>query len=239
MIGVLTACWWISRGVKNEKGERVGALPMLHIMDLTALACTPGLFFGRLANFINGELLGDIVAAPGQPAPWWAVKFPQEHFSGHAPVLSPQQQVDLVRLLESYYPGTEPDSAYDRLLHLIQSPTPEAAVAAAKLAPFIAARHPSQIYQAAAEGLVLGTTLLLLWATPRRPGFIVAMFLIMYGVLRILTELYRLPDADLGRVMGLSRGQWLSVLMIGMGLIPMYLSTRRKDVYGGWWKRAG
>jgi len=44
-----------------------------------------GIFFGRIANFINGELLGRIVAMPGRPAPWWSVKFPQELLSGHDP----------------------------------------------------------------------------------------------------------------------------------------------------------
>ena len=242
MIGVLTACWIISRGVKDSNGKRIGALPMLHVMDLTALACTPGLFFGRLANFVNGELLGSIVTMPGKtPSPWWAVKFPQERFSGHEPVLSAEQTLSMQRLMDAYRVGAESDAAaYDRVLHILQSGKGQSAEIAAKLAPLIAARHPSQLYQGAAEGLILGLVLLLAWRKPRKPGVIVAFFLIGYGVMRIITEFYRLPDVNIvmSHILGLSRGQWLSVAMIGFGALALYLSRRRAETYGGWRRRA-
>ena len=239
MLGVLTACWWIWRsGKKNQEIDPAGKVPLLHIMDLTALVCTPGLFFGRLANFINGELLGAIVTRPGQePSPWWAVKFPQERFSDMAPPLSGSQEQTLTQLLDTYRVGQESDiAAWDRILDLLRSGTSTASQVSAKVSPLIAARHPSQLYQAAAEGLVLGLILLFAWKRPRRPGFIVALFLIIYGALRIVTELYRLPDAHLAiqRVLGLSRGQWLSVVMIAFGLLCLWLSSRRKETFGGW-----
>jgi prolipoprotein diacylglyceryltransferase len=96
-----------------------------------------------------------------------------------------------------------------------------------------------KLYQALAEGLFLGLCLLLAWKSPRRPGFIVALFLIIYGGLRIVTELYRLPDADLAvqRIAGLSRGQWLSVVMIAFGLLCLWISSRQPHRMGGWGRR--
>lgn len=238
MIGVLTASWWIARSSARAGEAKV---PMLHVMDLTAVACTPGLFFGRLANFINGELLGKIVAAPGEQGPWWSVRFPQERFSGHEPALNPAQEQGLYKLIDSFRVGGESDvMAYDRVLHVLQSGKGQSAEVAAKLGPLLAARHPSQLYQALAEGVVVGGILLLVWIMPRKPGVIVGLFLMCYGVLRVLTELYRLPDAGFAvqRIVGLSRGQWLSVAMIGFGLLCVYLASRRVEVFGGWYKRA-
>ncbi|MEI7659111.1 MAG: prolipoprotein diacylglyceryl transferase [Phycisphaerae bacterium] len=236
MIGVLAACWWIKRTLDRED-TAAPKVPLLHLMDLTALTCTPGLFFGRLANFVNGELLGDIVARPGQTAPWWSVKFPQERLDGHEPPLDPDQQRRLLELIDTYRVGVEKDEhAYERLVRLLHKGGPTARDIAAKLEPLLAARHPSQLYQAAAEGLVLGLCLLLAWRRPRRPGFIVALFLLLYGALRIVTELYRLPDADLAiqRVAGLSRGQWLSVVMLAFGLLCLWISSKQPDRMGGW-----
>ena len=239
MIGVLAACWWIKRTLDRDD-TAAPKVPLLHLMDLTALTCTPGLFFGRLANFVNGELLGDIVARPGQTAPWWSVKFPQERLDGHEPPLDPDQQRRLLELIDTYRVGVETDGqAYERLVRLLHKGGPTARDIAAKLEPLVAARHPSQLYQAAAEGLVLGLCLLLAWRRPRRPGFIVALFLLLYGALRIVTELFRLPDADLAiqRVAGLSRGQWLSVVMLAFGSLCLWISSKQPGRLGGWGRR--
>jgi phosphatidylglycerol:prolipoprotein diacylglycerol transferase len=81
------------------------------------------------------------------------------------------------------------------------------------------ARHPSQLYQFAGEGLLL---FLILWrysARPRRAGQVSGMFLVGYGVLRFLAEFARQPDAFLGTVaMGLTMGQLLCVPMVAFGL---------------------
>jgi phosphatidylglycerol:prolipoprotein diacylglycerol transferase len=106
-----------------------------------------------------------------------------------------------------------------------------------QLRPLISARHPSQLYQAAAEGLVLGLILIIVWAKPRKPGIIGALFMVVYGVLRILTELIRLPDAQLQvkRPGGLSLGQWLSVGMIVVGAsVLVYVSRQAVAKVGGW-----
>jgi phosphatidylglycerol:prolipoprotein diacylglycerol transferase len=248
MVGVIIACVLIAKGFRDDRGTVIGRTTTLHVMDVMALCCTPGLFFGRLANFVNGELLGKIVAMPGQLAPWWAVQFPQELFSsamdkgGHRPPLSAEQAVALQRLIDTHRGSTGSDEqAFQRVIdHLQKGPGETSRRIAEQLSPLISARHPSQLYQAFAEGIVVGLTLLIIWRVPRAPGVIASWFLIIYGVLRVVTEFWRLPDAQLlvQRFAGLSRGQWLSVLMVAAGLALLKFSLSRvkrvPGLIGGW-----
>lgn len=138
----------------------------LHIADLIAPAVPIGLFFGRVANFINGELYG----RAAEPGTEWAMIFPSD--------------------------------------------------------PLALPRHPSQLYEAFFEGLVLFVLLsALVWLTNLRrqmPGVIAALFMIGYGMARFFIEYYREPDEHLGLVwLELSQGQLLSLPMIivGFGLL--------------------
>jgi len=235
LIGVIIACLWIARHTK---------VPALHIMDLVSLVAPIGLFFGRLANFINGELLGKIVARPGQPGPWWSVRFPQELLTGHAPALSDLQRTQLFSLLDRVSPEwwTKPGVKEEDVIHLLIQRVQQGSTELAQaLTPLLAARHPSQLYQAFAEGPILMATLWFVWARPRKPGVVGAWFLMVYGVLRIITELWRLPDDDIvaPHILGLSRGQWLSAVMVAAGAIALAIITRRKDTaaIGGWRRR--
>jgi phosphatidylglycerol:prolipoprotein diacylglycerol transferase len=80
-------------------------------------------------------------------------------------------------------------------------------------------RHPSQIYQFALEGLVLFAILWIYSRRPRVPGTVGSLFLIAYGVLRIVGEMFREPEALYGAMpLGLSAGQWLSVPMVVAGI---------------------
>ncbi|HQT81116.1 MAG: prolipoprotein diacylglyceryl transferase [Ferrovum sp. 37-45-19] len=129
----------------------------LDITDFVAPLVTFGLGFGRLGNFINGEL-------PGRPTslPWGMI-----------------------------FPNTD-----------------------------LIARHPSQLYEALLEGLVLGTFLFLASRKQRPTGVLSAYFLMGYGSFRFLVEFTREPDNFLGLLdLGLSMGQWLSLPMIIAGLI--------------------
>lgn len=221
MIGIMLACGWFARK------HRVS---ILHIMDCLALVAPVGIFLGRLANFINGELLGRIVAPPGAPAPWWAVRFPQELIEGHAPALDTDQSLRLAELATSVaQPGDDNWMATHRLIEAVQSGNAEIA---RELGPLISARHPSQLYQAGAEGLLVGAVLWLAFQRPRRAGVISALFFIVYGVGRVATEFIRLPDAHLAvqRFAGLSRGQWLSVLMVVGGTAMLGWIARRKPI---------
>ncbi|RMH13312.1 MAG: prolipoprotein diacylglyceryl transferase [Planctomycetota bacterium] len=235
MIGVIIAGWRISRGFKDENGNIVGRCPPLHAMDVIAFLAPFGLFFGRLANFINGELLGKIVAMPGEHAPWWAVRFPQELLTGHRPELTLEQQMQLSRLIEANrLPGQNDYEVIERIIMRIQH---GAVDLKAQLEPLLAARHPSQLYQAFAEGIVVGLVLWWIWRKPRLPGVVGCWFMITYGLLRITTELWRLPDDNLAvqRILGLSRGQWLSVGQIIVGLVLLAIILKRGgEKLGGW-----
>jgi len=218
--GVIVAAWWFARR------EKIG---FFHATDLVALAAPAGLFFGRLANFINGELLGRVVAAPGEPAPWWAVRYPQELLTGHAPDLTVEQQVELARIADEIAPTA--DTAYAKLAALIDAVQRGAPGVAERLAPLLAARHPSQLYQAAAEGLILGAILWIAWARTRVVGVAGGLFVLVYGALRVATEHWRLPDDHLAapEPLGLSRGQWYSLAMIVAGAILLWRALRRNE----------
>jgi phosphatidylglycerol:prolipoprotein diacylglycerol transferase len=247
MIGVIAACYFVARGYGSQEpeGSPTKRVSWLHVIDLTAVSCTAGLMLGRIANFINGELLGKIVADPGKSAPWWAVKFPQEVLSdpmpkGLAPPLDDNQTQQLLALMNQYRtPQMHSDAeAYERVLQVLQSGGAQAADVAAKLSPLISSRYPSQLMQAFTDGIVLGLALWLIWKKPRKPGVVGGWFMIIYGVMRISTEFIRLPDPQLAELKartGLAMGQWLSVGMILVGVIGLAIVTRR-DVpkMGGW-----
>jgi len=89
------------------------------------------------------------------------------------------------------------------------------------------ARHPSQLYQLALEGVLLFVILWLYSRRQRAPGMVGAMFLIGYGVLRFIAEFAREPDIFLGLLaMRLSMGQWLSLPMIALGVLLLVLFSR-------------
>jgi len=90
------------------------------------------------------------------------------------------------------------------------------------------ARHPSQLYQFALEGLTLFVILWWFSAKPRPKGQVSALFLIGYGVLRFIAEFGREPDAFLGLLaLGLSMGQWLCVPMVAAGAVLFAWSRRQ------------
>jgi phosphatidylglycerol:prolipoprotein diacylglycerol transferase len=232
MAGVILAAWRVSRGWRDDDGQVRGRCSPLHVCDLAALVAPAGLLLGRLANFVNGELLGRIVAPPGVEGPWWSVQFPQELRGwvapgvreGHAPPLTEAQEQQLLALVERVrHAGDSFPQAVDRLID-------RAAQYAAQLKPLLASRHPSQIYQALAEGVVVGAVVWLAAARARKPGVVGGWFLVAYGALRIATETIRLPDPQFGaggRPAGLSRGQWLSVAMVAAGVAVLATCSRR------------
>ncbi len=250
MVGCVLAALRISRGWKEltPTGETVivGRCSLLHVLDALAITAPFGLLLGRFANFVNGELLGKIVTPAGTAGPSWAVQFPQELLgwrgpltqgftpkdvlppqagdvlfrlaASHTPPLSPQQQMDLNKLVASGMQVLGPQVTWtDALRWIIERP----GAYRDQLIPLLSSRHPSQLYQAAAEGLILGAVAWICWFLFRpRPGITSAVWLMVYGALRIATEFWRLPDAqfgDAGRIIGLSRGQWFSVGMVVAG----------------------
>lgn len=171
--GVVLAAWWWAR--RNEVSP-------LRLADALAVVAPIGLFFGRIANFINAELWGRPTDLP------WGVIFPGE--------------------MAQNCPGIEG----------------------------LCARHPSQLYEAGLEGLLLGLILFVLVRAGglRRPGLALGVFLSGYALARIFVEFFRVADAQfitpenpLGRVaLGLSMGQILSLPMLALGLLFIIRALR-------------
>ncbi len=143
------------------------SIPTLFLLDIIACVSPIGIFLGRIANFVNGELVGKITNVT------WSVIFP----------------------------------AIDNL-----------------------PRHPSQLYEAMLEGIVLFIFLnLYIFYQKYKIGMCSCLFLIYYGVFRIISEIFREPDIQLGYFFNfLSMGIILSLLMIVFGLI-IFNNLRKKN----------
>jgi len=138
--------------------------------DVVALAAPIGIFFGRLANFVNSELYGSPTEVP------WAVTFVQ----------------------------------VDNL-----------------------SRHPSQLYEAVLEGIIL--FLILIYFRKKnyleKPGLISSLFLILYSIFRFILEFFRVPDEQLGYlIFSLSMGQIISLILILFGIILFYFKNENKQI---------
>ncbi|NYD88339.1 prolipoprotein diacylglyceryl transferase [Sphingomonas melonis] len=152
-------------------------LDWLRVHDYIACVVPFGLFFGRLANFVNGELWGKPADVP------WAIVF------------------------ERTVPFDVPEPA----------------------------RHPSQLYEAGLEGIVLFAILwFAFWRTKARyqPGRLVGLFVLGYGIARFIVEFFREPDAQFRgsfiEATGIHMGQWLCVPMIVGGLYLVLTAPERR-----------
>ena len=198
-------------------------ISFLAIADGIVLAAPPGIAAVRLANFVNAELYGRI-AGEGVP---WAMRFPSD------PVA--------LRLL-GIPPGT-PDEIYHAVQAARQAGLWEQIEAEVPL------RHPSQLYEAALEGVLLFAALwAVVWLSRRygwklRTGTLGGLFLIGYGLGRSIVENYRQPDPQftgpgdpLGTVLGpLTMGQILSLAVFIAGLVILVVVARGKGPPGLAW----
>ena len=219
-------------------------LPFLQLLDLNTIGGTLGIFFGRIANFINSELVGR-QAPPGLP---WAVKFPKDilHWGTDDPTrlpylgpaaehlgISSQKWQEL--LATRGLPGNQLDRVLEAIVQRVESGDP---IIKGLIAPYLVGRHPSQLYAALLEGGLIFIILFLAWMRPRKPGVVAGLFLTIYPIVRIFGEQFRMPDPGIGfQLWGLTRGQWLSVIMIALTLgLLIYWSTRKTELVGGWGK---
>lgn len=220
---------------------------ILYLFDLCAVAGPLGIFFGRIANFINGELLGRPVSADFP----LAVRFPQEirawplRAPDHLPALGPAVEAagapgtSWTDLLGQDRADVAVSNQIDDLLNKViaEVQNGNAAVKGA-LEPLLTPRHPVQLYAALGEGLLLFLILFFLWRSPRKPGFIGACFVVFYAVIRFGDEFFREPDAGIGyQMLDLTRGQWLSVAMGVAGLVLMFVWTRSASTTINGWGR--
>jgi phosphatidylglycerol---prolipoprotein diacylglyceryl transferase len=169
LVGVVIAMAWVCW--RNK-------LSIVRVGDYIAVSVPVGMMFGRLANFVNGELWGKVA---GPDVPWRIV------FKGA---------------------GDLP-------------------------------RHPSQLYEAVLEGLLLAVILIpLFWKTRARwrPGLLVGLFTLGIGMGRFVVEHFREPDEQLqefARQTGLSMGQWLTLPLIAVGLFFVVRALMRPALGSG------
>ena len=177
MIGCVVAVWIASRKLK---------VPILRLGDGLCAVAPIGIGFGRLANFINGELWGRPTSVS------WAVIFPQEA-------------------------GLDPTAPGIRDI-----------IPAYLERGLVYPRHPSQLYEAALEGVLLG--LILLWVyrskwAAEKPGFVSGLFFALYAAFRVAVEYFREPDRLYWG--WLSQGQLLSVVvLLPIAAVLFWLSAR-------------
>ena len=160
LIGVIVVSIWFSK--KNSQN------PFFYL-DIVALVAPIGIFFGRVANFINSELYGLETNLP------WAVKF------------------------------IKVDNLY---------------------------RHPSQLYEAFFEGIILFMILLFFRNRGfiKTPGLISSLFLIFYSIFRFIIEFFRVPDEHLGYlVYNLTTGQFISLISLILGIFLIIKKNERKE----------
>lgn len=236
MIGIVVACLLFARKY---------SVNALYLFDLVSVVGPIGVFFGRIANFINGELVG----RPCDPSFPLAVKFPQDIF------LWPAQEFnklnELTPVVEKVGVGSEQwlelvqkfrfdlgarEQIYGILNKIVTSIQEGNVAAKEAIAPLLTPRYPSQLFAAVGEGLFLFVFLFFLWRKPRKPGFIAASFIVLYAMVRVSDEYFRMPDAHIGfQWLGLTRGQWLSLAMFVVGLIMMFIWNRASSLpIAGW-----
>jgi phosphatidylglycerol:prolipoprotein diacylglycerol transferase len=149
--------------------SNITKISFFKLSDIISCVAPIGLFFGRIANFINGELYGKMSTVP------WAVIFSKDENFG---------------------------------------------------------RHPSQIYEAILEGIILFLIINFLALNKKKlfnPGYISGVFLILYSILRIFSEIFREPDLHIGYVYYyLSTGTLLSILTMMIGFLIIFLNKNNE-----------
>ena len=198
MIGILALSFYYAK--KHN-------LSWTNLGDALVVAAPIGLFFGRCANFVNGELYGRVTNVS------WAMLFPKE-------------------LLEN---PDERDRAVTAAQKIDSSLLdPEAIIQAARhnaqingiLQGVLTPRHPSQLYEAFFEGIVLFAILWFVRTQMRQPnGVLTGLFFICYALFRIVCETFREPDAPL--VASFTRGQFFSFFLIGIGIAFVVIAKLR------------
>lgn len=210
MLGVIIAISWYA--LRNSVSK-------LHLLDISAVLSSPGLCLGRVANFVNGELPGRPVPQDmqGPDAPWWSIKYPEDVLTWH-----PQRDADRFAEFLPHLPPTE--SPAQAILRAVDDGNQQVINL---LHQTLTAHYPSQLIQAATDGPLLLFPLVLIWLKARKPGVVGGWYLIIYGVLRILSEQWRTPDEGVALLAGLSRGQVLSVFMVAVGAVGLTIVARR------------
>jgi phosphatidylglycerol:prolipoprotein diacylglycerol transferase len=182
-------------------------LSWFNLGDNLVVTAPIGLFFGRCANFINGELYGRATNV------FWAMQFPKElneNFSEASRAIVECAKIDpSLTSSEAIVAAVRPQPQVKEILRGILTP-----------------RHPSQLYEAFFEGIVLFAILWFARTRMRQPnGVLTGLFFIIYAIFRIVVENLREPDASL--IGGFTRGQFFSFFLIAIGVAFVVVAKLR------------
>ncbi|MCB0411426.1 MAG: prolipoprotein diacylglyceryl transferase [Bdellovibrionales bacterium] len=238
MLGVMLAVFIFARKHK---------FPFWHLLDLTVFGGALGFFFGRIANFINGELYGREIHSHVP----WAVQFPNEMYLWGQDKLSrivelgpAVEKLGEVKtaygetlkfssdtwkgLVSNYRTDMGSRRAVEVIIEKLIKATQSGNEAVREaLSHVLTPRHPSQLYQSFLEGLLVFLILAFIWRKPRKPGVIASCFGIFYCIARIIGEEFRMPDAQIGfQALGLTRGQWLSIALMLVAIVVLFIKQR-------------
>ena len=200
MIGILLFTFYYARRHK---------ISWTNLGDNLVVTAPLGLFFGRCANFINGELYGRVTSVS------WAMQFPKELLDNSAEaeraIVACQQINPALTTPEAIVAAVHRQPQVKEILRTILMP-----------------RHPSQLYEAFFEGIVLFAIVWIVRTRLRTPnGFLTGLFFICYAIFRIVVENFREPDASM--IWGVTRGQFFSVFLILIGIGFVVSAYLRRD----------
>ncbi len=236
IIGIIVACFLFAR--KHH-------LNPVYLLDVVSIVGPIGVFFGRIANFINGELVGRIAPSDfplGVRFPSDILNWPQYEYD-RLPTLSPVVEklgITPTRWLEivkdSQASQTAKDELYNTLYSIINKIQNGDHGLRDLIGPILDYRYPSQLFAGLSEGLFTFLVLFFLARKSRRPGVIAGSFIVCYAIVRIINEMFREPDIQIGyQALGLTRGQWLSVGMFAFGVFMLfYWSRTQTQTVHGW-----
>lgn len=225
ILGLVIFTWFYAR---KEKVSWTG------LGDGLCVVAPIGLFFGRIANFINGELYGRVTSGIA-----WAMKFPLALNDARAPESGSFEAAAAAAVtaepkLAAAYEAMESSPNYHQARgvffeHLLEANRHSPKVSEA-IGPYLEERHPSQLYEGALEGALLFA---ILWGVrvkfPKAPhGLLTGLFFGLYAIFRIFAERFREPDAAWVVEGVITQGQFLSLFMFIFSAAFLTFAWRKK-----------
>jgi phosphatidylglycerol:prolipoprotein diacylglycerol transferase len=229
ILGLVIFTWFYAR---KEKVTWTG------LGDGLCVVAPLGVFFGRMANFINGELYGRVAQGIS-----WAVKFPLTLVDGEAPeydrfneaaTAAVEVEPNLTKAYQALEAATDQEFPYAKSVYFeaVLDANRDSDKVSNAIAPYLESRHPSQLYEGLLEGLLLFIILYVVRVKfPKAPdGLLTGLFFALYAAFRIFGEHFREPDSAL--VGAFTKGQFLSFFMFAFAAAFFVHAWRG-------WKKAG
>jgi phosphatidylglycerol:prolipoprotein diacylglycerol transferase len=187
-------------------------IPWTNLGDSVVVVAPIGLCLGRLANFINGELYGRVASVP------WAMQFPKE-------LLEPGNAAEAGRAVAACQQIDPGLSSAEAVVQAVRTNPQIANILRGILTP----RHPSQLYEAFLEGILLFAIMWFVRTRARTPnGLLTGLFMCCYAIFRIVVEYFREPDAPM--IGAFTRGQFFSFFLVAIGF-AFIVAAKMRPVY--------